>query len=321
MIVGIDEVGRGPWAGPLVMGAVVLGVQIDGLTDSKKLSAKRRTELAAEIHSKALGVGLGWVEPAEIDTLGLGPALELACRRSVEALELVYPGAYSEIIIDGTINFLKNTGKGAYVTTMKKADLLIPTVSAASIVAKVARDTYMEKQDELYPEYGFKSHVGYGTAAHRAAIEKHGVTPLHRLSFAPLVKYQQPISVKASAISSSAAQAGATTRAIGDASETIAAEELMRRGHDILERNWKTKYCEVDIVSRRGDTIYFTEVKHRKNARSGDGLAAITPKKLNQMKFAAKLYAESQKLRDVNLRLAVIATTGDSPRIEQYLEL
>lgn len=321
MIVGIDEVGRGPWAGPLVMGAVVLGTQIDGLTDSKKLSAKRRRELATEIHDKALGVGLGWVEAGEIDTLGLGSALELACRRSVEALELVYPGAYSEIIIDGTINFLKNTGKGAYVTTMKKADLLIPTVSAASIVAKVARDAYMEEQDTLYPEYGFKSHVGYGTATHRAAIEKYGVTPLHRLSFAPLAKYKQPSSLDVDISTSTIINAGVSTRAIGDASETAAAEELMRQHHVILERNWKTKYCEIDIVSRKGDTIFFTEVKHRKNARSGDGLAAITPKKLSQMKFAAKLYAEYQKLRDINLRLAVVTTTDKVPVFETLLEL
>lgn len=319
MIVGIDEVGRGPWAGPLVMGAVVLGAQIDGLTDSKKLSAKRRTELAAEIHAKALGVGLGWVGATEIDTLGLGSALELACQRAVEALELVYPGAYSEIIIDGTINFLKNTGKGAYVTTMKKADLLIPSVSAASIVAKVARDAYMDEQDALYPEYGFRSHVGYGTAAHRAAIEKHGVTPLHRLSFAPLAKYRdKEISMDPSFEQNMAVS---TTRAIGNESETVATEELIRQGHEIVERNWKTKYCEIDIISTKGDTVYFTEVKHRRNARSGDGLAAITSKKLSQMKFAAKFYAEYKKLRDINLRLVVISTTGDTPTVESLLEL
>ncbi len=319
MIVGIDEVGRGPWAGPLVTGAVVLGTEIEGLTDSKKLSAKRRSELAEEIHAKALGVGLGWVEATEIDTLGLGSALEVACRRAVETLELAYPGAYSEIIIDGTINFLKNTGKGAYVTTMKKADLLIPSVSAASIVAKVARDTYMEEQDILYPLYGFKSHVGYGTALHRAAIEKYGVTPLHRLSFAPLAKYRDEAINSGSDLKQ--AVTVSTTRAIGDASESAATEELRRQGHEIIERNWKTKYCEIDIVSRKGDTMYFSEVKHRRNAHSGDGLAAITSKKLHQMSFAAKLYSEYKKLSDVNLRLIVIGTSGDVPVVETLLEL
>lgn len=186
MILGIDEVGRGPWAGPLVIGAVVLGdAQIDGLTDSKKLSRKRRDELDVIIREEAAGYGLGWVDAGEIDEIGLSEALVLATRRAVEQVK----APYHEIVIDGTINFLKDTSKGKYVTTMKKADLLVPSVSAASIIAKVARDNYMAEQDALYPAYNFTSHVGYGTAKHRAAIEAHGVTPLHRLSFAPLQKY------------------------------------------------------------------------------------------------------------------------------------
>lgn len=187
MILGIDEVGRGPWAGPLVIGAVVLGsVAIDGLTDSKKLTKKKREQLDIEIREKAAGFGLGWVAASEIDEIGLSAALNLATKRAVEQVKV----PYHEIIIDGTINFLKNTSKEQYVTTLKKADLLVPSVSAASIIAKVARDTYMTAQGEVYTGYGFASHVGYGTAAHRAAIDTLGVTPLHRLSFAPLQKYR-----------------------------------------------------------------------------------------------------------------------------------
>lgn len=364
MILGIDEVGRGPWAGPLVFGAVVLGCEIDGLTDSKALTKRRREELNGEILERAAGVGLGWVHAEELDTLGLASALRVACQRAVEALELAYKGGYSEIIIDGTINFLAETGKGPYVTTLKKADLLVPSVSAASIVAKVARDAYMAEQHEKFPGYGFKAHVGYGTAAHRAAIERRGVTPEHRLSFAPLAKYaksslrsgkvprplpsspipsglphrslssgpvarsapsfeKSKILSKAGAAPPGATQAGdvPTTRAVGDASETVAAEELARRGHTIVERNWKTKYCEIDIVSTHGDTVYFTEVKHRKNARQGGGVAAITPKKLRQMEFAAKLYVQHQKLHDVNLRLLAISTIGDVPSVVDVIEI
>lgn len=187
MILGIDEVGRGPWAGPLVVGAVVLGgATIQGLTDSKKLTKKRREELDVIIREQASGFGLGWVSAEELDTIGLSAALVLATKRAVEQIK----APYSEIIIDGTVNFLKDTNKGAYVTTLTKADLLIPSVSAASIVAKVARDAYMTEQDFIYPGYGFTSHVGYGTVVHRLAIEKLGVTPLHRLSFAPLVRYR-----------------------------------------------------------------------------------------------------------------------------------
>lgn len=187
MILGIDEVGRGPWAGPLVVGAVVLGgVEIDGLTDSKKLTKRRRELLDIEIRERAAGFGLGWVHANEIDQIGLSASLVLATKRAVEQVD----ASYSEITIDGTINFLKDTTKGRYVTTLPKADLLIPSVSAASIIAKVARDRYMANQDDIFPGYKFASHVGYGTAAHRAAIEELGVTPLHRLSFAPLAKYR-----------------------------------------------------------------------------------------------------------------------------------
>src|SRR5574344_797513 len=109
MIVGIDEVGRGPWAGPLVFGAVVLGGElIDGLTDSKKLTDKRRRLLAPQIYEQAVSVGLGWVHADELDQLGMSTACALACRRALEAIDV----PYSQIVIDGTVNFLRDTGKG-----------------------------------------------------------------------------------------------------------------------------------------------------------------------------------------------------------------
>lgn len=311
MILGIDEVGRGPWAGPLVVGAVVLGAEIEGLTDSKKLSKKRREELATEIHDKAQGVGLGWVHAEEIDEFGLSAALVEATKRAVSKINV----PYHEIIIDGTINFLARTGKGQYVTTMKKADLLIPSVSAASIVAKVARDQYMAEQAEIYPHYGFASHVGYGTAAHIKAIEVHGVTPLHRLSFTPLQEYRDIKVPTTSKITTK------TTKVVGDEAETVAAEYLENLGYEIIERNWKTKYCEIDIVATKDNTIYFVEVKHRKNAKQGGGIAAITSKKLKQMTFAAKVYAKAKQLNDISLRLAVATTVGSPPVLEQLVIL
>lgn len=317
MILGIDEVGRGPWAGPLVVGAVVLGgVQIDGLTDSKKLTKKRREELSVIIHEKAQAIGLGWVTANEIDEVGLSDSLRLATRRAVEQINV----PYHEIIIDGTINFLADTSKGKYVTTLKKADLLIPSVSAASIVAKVARDNYMIEQDSVYPGYSFKSHVGYGTAAHVAAIDKLGVTPLHRLSFAPLAKYGSGPSNYTKLSDDKSLET--TTRQIGDSGEDAAATELVRRGHEVLERNWKTKYCEVDVVSTKNGVLYFTEVKHRKDASRGGGMAAISDKKLAQMKFAAKFYAHTRKLTDrIDLRLIAIATSGQPTEVIEYLEI
>ena len=316
MILGIDEVGRGPWAGPLVIGAVVLGgAVIDGLTDSKKLTKKRRDELDVIIRRDANGYGLGWVDAREIDEIGLSAALVLATKRAVEQIKV----PYHEIIIDGTINFLKDTSKGEFVTTLKKADLLIPSVSAASIVAKVARDNYMIEQAKLYPEYKFGSHVGYGTAAHRAAIDEHGVTPLHRLSFAPLVKYR-PVSDGISKLPSERDTA-ITTKSIGDAGENAAVLYLQSQGHDIVNRNWRTKFCEIDIISHHSDTIYFTEVKYRKRDDQGGGIAAITAQKQRQMKFAAEYYALKNKVKDIDLRLAAIDVSGQPPVVQNFLKL
>lgn len=318
MILGIDEVGRGPWAGPLVMGAVILGgTQIDGLTDSKKLTKKRREALDIEIRERALAFGLGWVSAIEIDTLGLAAALHLACRRAVMAADTLGV-AYDEIVIDGTINFLKDTTKGRFVTTMKKADLLVPAVSAASIIAKVARDRYMTEREQDYPGYGFASHVGYGTAAHIRAIDKLGVTPLHRLSFTPLQKYRTTTPV---VVGKMAKSPSVTTRQVGDISESIAATELERRGHTIIERNWKTKYCEIDIISKYHGELYFTEVKHRRDGRAGDGLAAITPQKLAQMKLAARIYAHAIGEDDGAMHLLAIATTGANPVVTDVVEI
>ncbi len=301
MILGIDEVGRGTWAGPLVIGAVVLGgAEIEGLTDSKKLSKKRRNELDVLIREKAACYGLGWVSAAEIDDIGLSEALKLATIRAVEQVKT----PYDEIMIDGTINFLKETSKGHYVTTLPKADLLIPSVSAASIIAKVARDNFMAEQDLIYPGYNFTSHVGYGTAVHAAAIAEHGITPLHRQSFAPIAKI-----------------VGTTTKQIGDAGEEAAKTYLVQQGYEILERNWKTKYCEIDIVAEKDGTIFFVEVKYRKTAGHGDGLAAVTSKKQKQMAFAAEYYATSKRLYDRLLRLAVISVTGQPPMVSEFLKL
>lgn len=180
MIVGIDEVGRGCWAGPLVAGAVILAKPIPGLKDSKKLSKKQRESLAAEIKLHAQAIGLGWVEPQEIDAIGLTEAVRLAMRRAVEEVKI----AYDEIIIDGNINYLAYDARARAIV---KADDLVPSVSAASILAKVARDDWMATEaHNLFPEYEFGSHVGYGTKRHIELLKLHGVSSLHRKSYKPI---------------------------------------------------------------------------------------------------------------------------------------
>ena len=369
MILGIDEVGRGPWAGPLVVGAVILGgAEIDGLDDSKKLTKKRREALDVEIREKAAAWALGWVSARELDGVGMSQALRLATRRAVEQIQVQCRQrnlAFSEIIIDGKVNFLRGTALEKFAMTMPKADGLIPSVSAASIVAKVARDQFMAEQDAVYLGYGFASNAGYGVAKHRVAIERLGVTPLHRLSFAPLAKYAvKPRAVPqkksgqlyvgprsfsdgtraaelqqnvldnpahvALIFSEDTAPDGSicineksmTTRQIGDKGEQAAADWLMARGHEIVARNWRTRYCEIDIVSVKGEVLYFTEVKYRKNDDFGDGLAAITAKKQRQMRFAAELFlAGKPECSGMAAKLLAASVNGDPPVVQAVVEV
>ena len=180
-IVGVDEVGRGCWAGPLVAGAVVLSKPIKGLKDSKQLSRLQRENLASEVELSALSIGLGWVEPYEIDRLGLTESVRLAMVRAMSQIKIIY----DSVIVDGNYNFLSDDSKSS---TLIKADSSVPEVSAASIVAKVARDNYMYKAAINYPGYGFEKHVGYGTKLHQDALIKLGVCQIHRLSYKPIAK-------------------------------------------------------------------------------------------------------------------------------------
>ena len=179
VVVGIDEVGRGCWAGPLVAGAVILAVTPKGLKDSKLLNRGQREELDVIIRKRALAVGLGWVDAATIDRVGITAAIRLAMLQAIEQITV----AYDSIIIDGNHNFLAENPKTRVII---KADASVPAVSAASIIAKVARDNYMSRVAPEYPDYGFDRHVGYGTSLHQERLKLHGVSSLHRRSFKPI---------------------------------------------------------------------------------------------------------------------------------------
>ena len=183
LVCGIDEAGRGPWAGPVTAGAVILGKDhgIAGLTDSKKLSEKKRQALEPIIKAQALAWGLGWASPEEIDQLNIRQATHLAMRRAVAALDV--PPSYA--LIDGND---MPSGLGCEGETIIKGDLKEPAISAASILAKTARDRLLVELCGEYPGYGFSGHKGYGTAAHSEALAQLGPCPIHRMSFAPVRK-------------------------------------------------------------------------------------------------------------------------------------
>jgi len=178
-LVGIDEVGRGCWAGPLVAAAVVLKRPISGLKDSKKLTKKQRQSLAEAIRGEALAIGVGWVWPEAIDNGGISTAVKRAMTEALQMIEI----EYDEVIIDGNINYCPEDPKARAII---RADDLYPAVSAASIIAKVARDNYMAEAATKYPGYGFEKHVGYGTALHIEQLKLRGVTDIHRLSYKPV---------------------------------------------------------------------------------------------------------------------------------------
>ncbi|EIJ36478.1 ribonuclease HII [Thiothrix nivea] len=180
LVAGVDEVGRGPLAGAVVAAAVILDPQqpIAGLNDSKKLSPKRREQLAAEIRTKALAWSLGRAEVEEIDRINILQATFLAMQRALEALAM-QPDL---VKIDGN-----RCPKLPYrMEAIIGGDATVAEISAASILAKVARDAELVALDAQYPQYGFAKHKGYGTAAHLAALREHGATPIHRCSFAPV---------------------------------------------------------------------------------------------------------------------------------------
>lgn len=176
--VGIDEVGRGAWAGPLVAAAVSLEMPLPGLNDSKLLRQPQRQFLAEQIRQHAKFIGIGQASPTEIDRLGLTAATSLAMGRAIKGAK------FKLIVIDGPINYLPNQ-RGS--KPLINADALIPAVMAASIIAKVERDQLMRQLSSRYTGYGFEKHVGYGTAAHKAALTKLGPCRLHRLSFRPVM--------------------------------------------------------------------------------------------------------------------------------------
>lgn len=312
-ILGIDEVGRGPLAGPLVVGAVILPdgypSWIDELRDSKKLSRNKRAYLSEFINAEAT-TGLGWVPAEDIDKIGINEALKLATRLAVKRVQQLHV-PFSQIIIDGNQNFLTGTKLETYTSTLVKGDDKVKEISAASIIAKVARDNYMIELARRYPKYGFENHVGYGTPEHRAAIHEYGITPEHRKIFEPcksIAGFRPP------------AKSNKNSTKTGHLAEQIVADYLKSLGHQIIAQNHKTPFYEIDLISTKDDSIYFTEVKYRHHPYHGSGFEAITPVKRRQMNFAASCYLKfiepKYDFHNLDPLLAVGTVTGNLAKPE-----
>lgn len=181
ILIGVDEVGRGAWAGPMLVVAARATNSLPGnLKDSKLLSAKQREKLFQQLIDSC-EFGEGWVQPEEIDGLGLAKAMRLGVSRS---LIMLNASNGDEIIIDGGINYCPE--EFVMAKSEVKADQNYPIVSAASIYAKVMRDRHMARLDKIYPDYGFKKHVGYGTQLHQIMLKNYGPSRIHRRSYKPI---------------------------------------------------------------------------------------------------------------------------------------
>jgi ribonuclease HII len=185
LVAGVDEAGRGPLAGPVVAAAVILSPDhpIDGLADSKKLSAARREQIAAQIRQCSLGWSVGWSDPAEIDDVNILGATMLAMHRAIRLLPIMPDG----VQVDGNrlpdLAFGERRLDGEAIVG---GDGKVPAISAASIIAKTTRDGIMAFLDRVHPEYEFARHKGYGTRVHLERLRAHGPCAEHRSSFAPV---------------------------------------------------------------------------------------------------------------------------------------
>lgn len=254
-VAGLDEVGRGCLAGPVTAGAVILPLTpnpalAEVVRDSKQLTARQREDAYRVIIDSALAHSTGWTSPAEIDRIGIVPSTRLAMRRALSRLS---PGADS-LLIDAVSLRAANIPQKSII----RGDSKSLSIAAASIVAKVERDTLMAKIAEEHPDYGFESHKGYGTQRHLDAIRCLGPCAEHRMSFRPLNQ-------------ASSRRIELSKTEVGRSAESYAASALEDRGMIVVSRNFATRFGEVDLVAKAEDTLVFVEVRARRST------AFVTP--------------------------------------------
>jgi len=300
VIAGVDEVGRGPLAGPVVAAAVVLHpARIpDGLRDSKKLSEKRREKLAGEIRSQAISIGVGIVHEQDIDRHNILQATFMAMQLAIANLDV----DVSEVKVDGNREI---PGLDLPQECIVGGDDLIPQISAASIIAKTTRDAMMKSYHVLFPDYGFASHKGYGSKNHMDALREHGRSPVHRRSFSPVddcpnrnYQYYHQES------------------AYGRMGEIIAGMFLIRNGYNLLEHGYHAgRTGELDLIATRGDEVIFVEVKSFAG-ESDDSLALerVTPAKQKQLASIAELFLQKHPVEEAECRFDIITVNFSNPK-------
>ncbi len=277
LVAGVDEVGRGPLAGPVVAAAVILPPdhKIRGIADSKELTHEKRVELAEKIKARAIAWGVGVVSVEEIDRINI-------LKASLKAMEIAVAGLATQpggLLIDG---IFKIPGHPLPQQPVIKGDSRCRCIGAASILAKVHRDAMMVELDALHPGYGFAEHKGYSCPSHRAALRTLGPSPVHRRSFDGVVPRDENQDV----LDFEAASQAHLVK--GETAEARAAAYLESNGWDIVEQNYRCKAGELDVVASKADVLAFVEVKMREKDGAFSPLDNMTPKKVRKIVNAAR---------------------------------
>ncbi len=284
-VCGVDEAGRGPLAGPVVAAACILdsSITILGLNDSKKLSEKKRLFLAEEIKNKALAYNITEVNNEVIDEINI---LEASKRAMLTAVKGLAPKADFALVDAVYLAELQIPQKA-----LLKGDSCSNSIAAASILAKTHRDSLMIKYAKEYPEYDFDKHKGYGTKGHYSALAKHGLSPIHRLSFLKKLK---------------AGSSKNKAKECGLQAENVVATHLLKQGYKILESNFELRpFGEIDLIAQKGRQLFFIEVKARKaNPYVEDSLLeSIDSKKMSKIRLLASYYIDSRSITNTTSHL------------------
>jgi ribonuclease HII len=313
-VAGMDEAGRGPWAGPVVAAAVILPenfysiscgtgftiaagrgrVDFSGIRDSKRLSPKKRKELSIIIKENAVAYSTGIVQSEEIDNLNILQATFKAMKKALEQL----PARPQFLLVDGNCRI---PGIDMPQLTIIKGDSLSLSIAAASILAKVTRDEIMQKLNRKFPYYGFSRHKGYGTREHEKKLKKFGPSELHRFSFRPVKNF----------ILRQTTGAGVNGKKLGRWGEKRAIKFLQNNGYKILNQNVRTRNGEVDIVAEDNGTVVFIEVKTRFSQNFGRGEEALSLFKQRRLIKVAFQIMKNRHLADRDFRFDVLSLFWD----------
>lgn len=306
-VAGLDEVGRGCLAGPVAAGAVILpqcpSADLSAVVrDSKQLSPRQREAAYEVIVKLALAHSVGWTTPAEIDRIGIVPSVRLAMRR---ALSKLIPAADS-LLIDALSLRAVNLPQKSII----RGDSKSLSIAAASIIAKVERDRLMSKLAEEYSGYGFETHKGYGTERHLAAMKRLGPCKEHRMSFSPMNRTPKR-------------SFESNTTEVGRSAESFAASAMEDRGMTIIGCNFRTRFGEVDLVAKAGDTLVFVEVRARRSTAFSTPAETVTRDKSRRLVLACQQFLQDTKMRWSDWRIDVASVQLDEwsrPSAVEFIE-